>query len=78
MTAQPSLPGFAPLPARPRRRPAWQAELRRLVAILAALDGQLADLRHRLAEVERAAGLADLARAPARNDGLRRFAGRLA
>ncbi|MGH7109510.1 MAG: hypothetical protein ACREFK_03695 [Stellaceae bacterium] len=90
MTAQPSLPGFPPVPDKPRRRPLWQAEMRRALAILAderardarreaervaLLQGQIEDMRHRLAEMERAAGLADITRAPAGRDALRRFAG---
>ncbi|MGH7054937.1 MAG: hypothetical protein ACREE4_22505 [Stellaceae bacterium] len=91
MTAQPPLPGFAPVPDKPpRRRSLWQAEMRRALAILvderardrqqhakslALVQGQLSDIRQRLADLERAAGLADLTRAPAGRDALRRFAG---
>lgn len=90
MSAQPSLPDFAPVPAKPRRSPAWEAEIRRALAILAderardrahlaevvaALRREIADLRWRLAEMERAAGLADLAREPIGRGELRRFAG---
>lgn len=87
---EPPLPGFAPRPDKPRRpRPAWEAEMRRALAILAderardrqraadtiaVLYGQIADLRWRLAELERAAGPADIARAPIGGAALRRFA----
>lgn len=88
--AQLPLPGFAPLPPKPRRRPLWEAGMRRALAILAderardrahlaertaILQGQIADLRWRLAELERDAGSADISRAPVGGAALRRFAG---
>ncbi|MGH7052858.1 MAG: hypothetical protein ACREFA_03455 [Stellaceae bacterium] len=75
---------------RAARRRLWEAELARAdqvwrerfaraeqrhASTVAFLQGQIEDLRHRLAEMERAAGLADIARAPVRRDELRRFAG---
>lgn len=76
---------LSPPPPRPPRRCLWAAELRRALAFLAdarardrqreadtiaALQGQIADLRWRLADLERVTGAADLRR-PER---VRRFA----
>ncbi|MGH7038371.1 MAG: hypothetical protein ACREE1_09580 [Stellaceae bacterium] len=46
-----------------------------LADTVAALREEITDLRHRLAEMERAAGLADITRAPIGRGELRRFAG---
>lgn len=89
MSAQLRLPGF-PVPVPVSRNRPRIADLTREVLLLrealareraerareaASVRTALADLRHRLAEMERAAGLSDLARAPAGGDALRRFAG---
>lgn len=92
MSAQPPLPGLSPFAARPARRCRWEGELRRLAELLddqqardrqrhaAELDrlqGQLAELRSRMCDLERSGGLADIDRAPRRRGELRRFAGRV-
>ena|SRR5215472_11576667 len=91
MNGQLSLPGFMPAPVRPRRRRLWEAELARLVAIhrdqrardrqasvaeIGRLAGAIADLQHRLADLERGLGVADLAAAPRTRAALRAFAAR--
>lgn len=92
MTAQMRLPGF-PVPVRaPKHRPRIADLLREVGALrealvrdrqererdMTALRNQLDDLRRRLGDIERSAGLSDLARAPIGRDALRRHAGRLA
>lgn len=72
-----------PPPVRPRRRCLWMAELARLAhlvaewrfrdrqrheAAVAAIERQIADIRFRLADLERATGAADLHRAPGRGE----------
>lgn len=89
MTAtQPPLPGFSPAPERPTRRARWEAELRCLARLLdderardrqrhaaqvVVLQGQLAELRNRMCDLERTSGMADIGRAPTRRGELRRF-----
>jgi hypothetical protein len=79
---------LSPPPAQTRRRRClWASEIERLArlvadwrardrqhqdATLAAIERQIADLRFRLVEIERSAGLADIHRAPGRGD-LRRL-----
>ena len=89
MTTQLPLPGFAPPPARPRRRCLWRDELRRLArlhaderahdeqrhaAALGRHAAQLDDLRHRLLDLERQTGASDIRAAPRTRRALRAHA----
>jgi hypothetical protein len=84
-----TLPHMPAPPDRPRRRQLWQAELRRLAAVhadarcrdrqehdaaMARLSGELADVRARLLDIERHAGIADLRVAPRTRPQLRAWA----
>jgi hypothetical protein len=88
MTAQLPLPGFAPVPERPPRRTLWRAEMARAMRIhaderardrqrhadmVATLAAQIEDIRRRIADIERASGIADIRRAPVRRGELRAF-----
>ena len=79
-----------PAQNRPRRRTLWREDLRRLAAVhadercrdrqeheaaLSRLAAELADVRARLLDIERHAGIADLHVAPTRRQ-LRAWAGR--
>jgi hypothetical protein len=81
--------GIPSPPERRPRRNLWRAEIARVVAYaddrlvraearhtqeLARLDGQLADIRDRIVDLERGDGAADLARAPVRRAELREYA----
>jgi hypothetical protein len=92
MTKQLHLPGFPALPARPaRRRCLWADELTRLARLTsdqrahdrqhqaageARLNDALADLRHRVVDVERHVGVADIDRVPPPGPRLRAYQGR--
>lgn len=81
---------LVPPPSRPRRRCLWMAEIERLArlvadwrfrdrqrheAALAGIERQIADIRLRLVDIERATGAADLHRAPGRGEFRRLRAG---